>query len=949
MNAAPDDPATLLDELANLPPDDRLPRLERDGADLTAQLLALGDVSEQLAAVEIARSLAATELVIDLADAAGIGIARARARRARTMALAYAGRFHDALLASAPALAIAESEQLPVEAARARLASINALASLGRFADAIASGDAARDGLLAAGEPALAARADVNLGVTYDMQGDPSRALIHYDRARAGLAGDPVALAQLETNRGTALQWLGRFAEAEAAFLAAGEAFSASGLGWAVAIAEGNLAHLSARQGRLERALHHFERARRQLESDESPAQLARVLAETAQTLTQLGMREEAIGLYRRVVPELDALGFAPEAATARFGLGQALGETGALAEAETVLTGAADAFAHLEQPVMRARVDVARAVLASAGGRPDQAEMLLADAEDVLEDRPVDLVAVRFHQARLALDSGDVTTAEAYLAEAVPLAESFDLGPMLADLLQLRARLAVARGQVPAALADLRLAVARIERIRGALQAERFRAVFLGNRLGAYEALVSLLVTQVEPDATAEAFAVVEQAKSRALLDTVTGALDLRDATRAATDPAETALLVELDRLSAEVNWYYSRLEPDGDGTEPVSDAAHPIREREQALAALQDRIAAGRGVAGLYATPLGLDAVQARIAPDAALVEYFLAGDELLAFVVRCDTVTVLRNLATRDEMPDLARQIRFQISRAIAAGSGAQSGPRADRLLRDARRALGAAHAAIMAPVMAAIGEGVTRLSVVPHGPLHMIPFPALWDGERFLIEHFELHVSPSASLLGLTGTATDAPTPPRATVIGVEDELAPQIRAEAERVAEVLAAERVLLGPDATIERVVDAATGAGVVHLACHGRFVPDSPLASGLKLADGWLTARHIYTLRLGVRLVTLSGCDTGRSAVGGGDELTGLLRSFVAAGAASVVMSLWTVNDESTADLMTDFYAAWRAGEDAATALQHAQLRGLAARPHPVYWAPFLVGGKAG
>lgn len=943
------DAVALLAELADLPVSERLPRLAAAAdVDLEPVLIQLGDASEQLAAVEITKSLTATALVIELADEANVSRARARGRRARAMALAYAGRFDDALSTCAAAATIAEAGNHPVEVARARLASVNALASLGRFDDAIAAGEAARTALLTAGEPALAARADVNIGAAYDMRDDPARAVIHYDRARAGLVDDPVALAQLETNRGTALQGLDEFAAAETAFLTAVETFAAAELGWAAAIAEGNLAHLAARQGRLELALHHFERARRYLETDDSPGQLARLLAEQAQALAQLGLRAEAITAYEQVVPQLEDLGLAPEAASARFGLGQALAEAGRRAEADAALVTAGAAFAALSQPVMRARVDVVRAALASASGRPEDAELLLTDALAMLTDRPVDTVLAHYQLARLALAGDDLAGAEQWLAAAFPVAEALDLAPVLADLFHIRALVALARGAVAPALADLRAAVTRIERMRGALQAERHRAAFLGDRLAVYESLVALLLDQEDEAATAEAFAVVERAQSRALLDIVTGSLDLTAATRDAADPAEAALLAELARLGTELNWYYSRLDPDDEDDPPRLDAdwSRAIQERERALDALDARLAVGRGVAGLYASPLDLATVRARLPDQTALVEYFIAADELLAFVVCRDQTTVLRRLATRTEVLELGRQIRFQISRAVAAGAGARTGPRAKRLLGDSRRVLGAAYHAIMAPVLTVVGE-VTTLSVVPHGPLHALPLAGLWDGERHLIERYQLHTSPSASLLSLAGRTGEPRDTPEAVVVGVPDELAPWIGFEAERVAETLGGARLLLGPAATIEQVTAAATGADVLHLACHGRFVAASPLASGLKLADGWLTARQIFALQLRAGLVTLSGCDSGRNVIDSGDELVGLLRGFVAAGAATVVMSLWTVNDESTAELMTDFYAAWRGGASAGSALRQAQLRALAVRPHPVYWAPFLLGGK--
>ncbi len=182
---------------------------------------------------------------------------------------------------------------------------------------------------------------------------------------------------------------------------------------------------------------------------------------------------------------------------------------------------------------------------------------------------------------------------------------------------------------------------------------------------------------------------------------------------------------------------------------------------------------------------------------------------------------------------------------------------------------------------------------------------------------------------------------------ALVVGVPDETAPQIAHETRRVAATLSTENVLLGPAATVGRVTAAAQGVSIVHLACHGRFSSKSPLMSGIKLADGWLTVRDNYKLRLPRGLVTLSACNTGRTVVGSGDELMGLIRSFLAAGASSLVVSLWIVNDESAAGIMTDFYGAWQAGATPSAALRDAQRAMLDRRPHPAFWAPFIMEGS--
>lgn len=130
-------------------------------------------------------------------------------------------------------------------------------------------------------------------------------------------------------------------------------------------------------------------------------------------------------------------------------------------------------------------------------------------------------------------------------------------------------------------------------------------------------------------------------------------------------------------------------------------------------------------------------------------------------------------------------------------------------------------------------------------------------------------------------------------------------------------------------------------------LACHGQFRPDNPLFSALRLGDSWFTVRDAYALDLRCDLVTLSACETGISAVAPGDELIGLARGFFGAGAPSLLVSLWTVDDESTALLMAHFYARLRAGERPAAALRAAQHYLMQEYPHPYFWAPFMVLGR--
>jgi CHAT domain-containing protein len=117
---------------------------------------------------------------------------------------------------------------------------------------------------------------------------------------------------------------------------------------------------------------------------------------------------------------------------------------------------------------------------------------------------------------------------------------------------------------------------------------------------------------------------------------------------------------------------------------------------------------------------------------------------------------------------------------------------------------------------------------------------------------------------------------------------------------------------------------------------------------SSLKLGDNWLNLFDIFNLQLGAELTTLSACETGMSAVWEGDELLGLARGFLYAGTPSLVVSLWTVNDRSTAQLMRRFYQDLQRGLSKARALRDAMVEVKAAFPHPYYWAPFVLMGKS-
>jgi CHAT domain-containing protein len=163
----------------------------------------------------------------------------------------------------------------------------------------------------------------------------------------------------------------------------------------------------------------------------------------------------------------------------------------------------------------------------------------------------------------------------------------------------------------------------------------------------------------------------------------------------------------------------------------------------------------------------------------------------------------------------------------------------------------------------------------------------------------------------------------------------------------------------VGEQATEDRAKAIGKGARYLHFASHGFLDERFPLNSALALtiperpaegqSNGLLQAWEIFEqMRIDADLVTLSACETGLGKELGGEGVVGLTRAFHYAGARTVLASLWSVGDDSTAELMTRFYGQLKAGQTKDGALRAAQLEMIRARgsSHPFQWAAFQLIG---
>jgi CHAT domain-containing protein len=970
------DASALLCELARAPAADR-PGLIGVRGEPASVLLTLAEHLERLVLTDLGAAMDGSALLLDLADQSGDVLTRLRARRARAQCFSYANRFAEALSVLDEAGRIAAQHDQGRELALVNMTRLHGLARLGRLDEAVAAGIEARDRLLALGDPVTAAKADVNLGVVQRMRDRPREAVEHFDRALPLFAEQPHIVAQIESNRAEALLDLHDFDGAETAFRSALATFERIGAHRAAAIVEGNLADLMGRQGRLASALRHFEQARRRIERDGSPGDAARLQAESAEVQLQLGMLREASEESASAAEFLAGQGMELESARARMTRARTLAALGQGREADGVLLSAVAQFEAAGKSHDAARASLARVELMLLGGdRSDlhEARRALEGLIPRLHNRPADDAFARALSSEIALQIGgpaDPVFALDQASAGLALARPLGLKPLIGRLLHLKARALVQIGRANDAGAVFMEAIEEVERIRGSLQADRFRIAFHAGAASMYSDAVSATLQSTSPTRVVDALELVERARSRALLDLLRAEPEPRPAPASAvpSDGKSEPLEAELSRWRNRLSALYTGLHDSGGqgaakpGSDRLSVWLNEIEEAESRLARIETRLAASAADGGLYADPLHMEELIERVPTDTAVLEYYIAGGRVLAFLLQNSGPPDLYDLCSLDEVLPAIERLRFQISKAIVRGSRSA----AARSAVDINRELERLYDLLLKPAQAEIASR-SRLVIVPYGPLHAVPFHALRRDGAFLIESTEILYSPSASVFiqlqarRLLDTETDGGVrrpreggPERLPLlIGVADEMAPAIEDEVRTIERLLGPCHVLLGEEATLQKVRDLAADASLIHIAAHGMFSGDAHRIAGVRLADGWLTSRDLCALdwRRQVRVITLSGCDTGRSVFTPADEPLGLVRAFFAAGATSVIASLWAVHDQIATELLVRAYRSWyvEGGENRsrspAAALRTAQIALAQQGTHPAFWAPFFVAG---
>jgi CHAT domain-containing protein len=889
------------------------------------------------------------EVAAEVADLLADEVAQAIAAVIRANVSRMLGQHQAAVSLYEEAARLYQAAGDDMAAALSQVGKIDALAYLGRYDEAFQVADTVRAVCNAHGEKLARAKLDMNVGVLHARLAQYEAALTHFEAARAAFAalGDNIRVAMLDANRANVLTDLDDFRAATELYRSARKAFDAAGMASAAAQVDQSIAYLLFAQGQFDPALRLFDQAREIFSQTHQPVAVADIDRDQSDVYLRLNLLDEAWDACERAEPVFRQQGHMLE--VGHILLNRALIHIGRghLQESTSLLEKAAHIFHDEGNAVWEAITQMNQAIRLLYVARPAEALTLAEEAGWLFDERGLGtrhcLALTVAGDAYQAL--GDWRQAETSYRTALAAIEELDAPWLTYRCHHGLGRVHQQQNAQQKAYQAYRQAIEDLERIHGGFSVEPHRIAFLKDKLAPYEDLVLLCLEQQTPDRVADAFQYVERAKSRALVDLLAQNLSGRVQPH---DAAGQKLVADLERLRQELNWYYNRIN-DQNLTTPqrspslVAQAWQKIRHLErqanQLLHEMRVRYTDYLSLRQVQST--SLEAIRECLPPNSLLVEFYTARDTTMAFTLDQSHLRVYQNLMGGDQIRHWLDAFRFQINKFQYGHDYVQRHQATLRAGVD--RALKALYDGLLAP----LGDEFDgrQLVIVPHGLLHYIPFHALYDGQHYLLQQHTIYSAPSAGVLQLCCTKRPEGDGP-ALLLGIADPFIPHVLEEIQKIGRLMDQAALFTGPQATLDRLRSYGPHSGLIHIASHALYRADNPLFSALRLADGWLNVNDIYELNLKARLVTLSGCETGMGLVANGDELIGLSRAFFYAGAPALVVSLWTVNDESTAALMQRFYETLQSGLSVADSLRRAQLDMLARFHHPYYWASFTATG---
>ena len=830
--------------------------------------------------------------------------------------------------------------------ARTRIGRLSLGPDLNHVNDTLADVEQARAIFKRWNEQEKLIRLEINTAYVYTLLGDQRQALQLYLSALAiaeslGVIGTP-HLSMLYMNIGYVHEAFGDYPRALLYYEKAHSLYLARNEILKIIIVENNIACIAQAQGHYRFALQTLNTVLAR-GSEQFPREDTTVRYSLAECYLNLNRYSEARDMARQVLDVYRSTHDSYRSGRALLHLAKAEAELGNLGAAQSALDEAELIFTSLGSLSWGM---MARLWHGQIAFRQGDYEVAWQDAQAAancfeFQGQHVNYANASILIGQVALARGDLASARLHGSHALRVAQQFRVPSLRYAAHLLLGRVAEASSLFMRAIRSFRAAAATIERVQRGLTIT-LRSGFLENKGEASRKLIGLYLQLGQIDC---AFDALEQAKSQVLIDYLANREQFRWSRE---EPESQALIDELERLRAEHQLFYHLAfspprEQDGFSAISPEEAREEVAARERRMRAITEKLYlfsySGSDARSSFSS--FLPQIQASIDQNTLLVEFYDDGTRFWVFAVdgqSCEVHALPVNAAT---LKRLINQLRANINATLLLEPGSQA---VGNLTRLAKRLLQHLYTSLLQPLDLQ-ERGRKRITIVPYGALHYLPFHLLHDGAAYLIENYEVVTLPAASLL----TRPNPQRAPGALIIShsLEGRL-PHTLMEAQMVQSLFGG--VLHEEEAAIREVLQVQPSQ-ILHIATHGQYRLDQPDLSFLELADGQLYADDLLQQDMSYELVTLSACESGQANVAADEELIGIGRGLLYAGAGALILSLWQVPDTvTTLTLMERLYGALHVGSSKAAALRDAQLAVLQQdrKLHPALWGAFQLIGDA-
>ncbi|HQU86199.1 MAG TPA: CHAT domain-containing protein [Pyrinomonadaceae bacterium] len=766
-------------------------------------------------------------------------------------------------------------------------------------------------------------------------QGNEKEAEKYYLSARKRFVkiGDLSELAMSDNSLANTYAELNNFQKAEDFYAKALENARSAKMFVTEAEIEASIGNLALFRGKYADALRFLELSRRKYEELNLPHQTAIANLEIADIYLELNLSEEATAIYENIADEFKNLKMRGEEARTRANFGKSAILSGNFSLAKTELKKAARLYESEENKIGAANVKLALANLEVTQKHYKNALKFALEADELLQ-KSTNLrlkLSANWFKGEALRNLENFAEAEKILSETYRKSLRQEQKNIAQSSLNSLGKLYLQQNDAQAEK-YFKKAVKMIETLRAPLAGEEFRMSFLADKLAPFENLAKIFISQ---NRFKDAFLTLERSRARTLSETLQN-----DAV------SETKIAPKLSKKFAavreELNWFYSRLNRAEE--DEYSDLQAEIKTREKQIGELMRHIESTKNsvFSANIQRNIDLKKLQNLLGKNRVLIEFVKFENDFSAFVISEKSINFVPNFAKESEVISDLESLHFQFG-ALRYGAKIR-GKFVEELKKRADFYLQNLYRKLFAPL-----EKFTKdknLTIIPAASVYYVPFQALHDGANYLIEKRKICYAPSATVWKFLQNKTSRKTE-NALLMGFADERIPLVNREIEILQKVFPKAKTFTGKNANFEVFTENAGKFDILHLACHGQFRPENPLFSSLHLANGFVTVRDICANKINAEIVTLSACETGLNKIFAGDEILGLARGFLSAGANSLILSLWTVNDEATTELMKEFYLNLQNGNSIAESLQNSQKNFINRGEHPYFWSPFSLIGK--